>query len=54
MIQSLKCQYVQYLTEINNIFRTYEKRMFKQVSYYLDKYDKLPSVIIKIQQKDNP
>jgi len=51
-MQSLKCRLYDYLTEINNIFRTYdEKECLNRYEVLLDKYDRLPSVIIKILMK---
>jgi hypothetical protein len=47
-----KMSVVRYLTEINNIFRTYdEKECLNRYEVLLDKYDRLPSVIIKILTK---
>jgi hypothetical protein len=47
-----KMSIVRYLTEINNIFQTYdEKECLKRYKALLKKYDRLQSVIIKILTK---
>ncbi|MDR2623973.1 MAG: hypothetical protein LBC39_05325 [Methanobrevibacter sp.] len=47
-----KMSVVRYLTEINNIFRTYDgKECLKRYKVLLEKYDRLPSVIIKVLTK---
>jgi hypothetical protein len=47
-----KMSVARYLTEINNIFRTYdEEECLNRYEVLLDKYDRLPSVIIKILTK---